>query len=59
MFNFNKNYKYIVMIDEREVSFEYFGDDFNTAVKTFSDIKAKRPSANVLFFHDGKEIPLT
>lgn len=58
MFNFNKNYKYIVMIDEREVSFEYFGDDFNTAVKTLSDIKAKHPSANVRFFHNNKEIPL-
>ena len=58
MFNFNKNYKYIVMIDEREVSFEYFGDDFNAAVKALSDIKAKRPSTNVRFFYDGKEIPL-
>lgn len=58
MFNFNENYKYIVMIDEREVSFEYFGDDFNEAVKTFRDIKAIYPSANVLFFHDGKEVAL-
>ena len=58
MFNFNENYKYIVMIDEREVSFEYFGEDFNEAVKTFRDIKAICPSANVLFFHDGKEVAL-
>lgn len=58
MFNFNENYKYIVMIDEREASFEYFGDDFNEAVKTFCDIKAICPSANVLFFHDGKEVAL-
>ena len=58
MYDFTKIYEYVVMIDEREVSFEYFGDDFHAAVQTISDIKAICPDANVRYFHNDKEIPL-
>lgn len=58
MYDFNKTYEYVVMIDEREISYEYFGNDFRTAVQTISDIKALCPTACVRYFHNGKEIPL-
>jgi hypothetical protein len=58
MYDFTKAYEYVVMIDEREVSFEYFGNDFRAAVQTISNIKAICPEANVRYFHNDKEIPL-
>jgi hypothetical protein len=58
MYDFTKGYEYVVMIDEQEVSFEYFGNDFRAAVQTISDIKAICPTANVRYFHNNKEIPL-
>jgi hypothetical protein len=58
MYDFTKAYEYVVMIDEQEVSFEYFGNDFREAVQTISDIKAICPEANVRYFHNDKEIPL-
>ena len=58
MYDFNKVYEYVVIIDEREVSYEYYGNDFRSAVQTISDIKALCPNANVRYFHNDKEIPL-
>ena len=58
MYDFTKAYEYVVMIDEREVSFEYFGNDFRAAVQTISNIKAICPDANVRYFHNNKEILL-
>jgi len=58
MYDFTKAYEYVVMIDEREVSFEYFGNDFRAAVQIISNIKAICPEANVRYFHNDKEIPL-
>lgn len=58
MYDFTKAYEYVVMIDEREVSFEYFGNDFRNAVQTISNIKAICPNANVRYFHNNEEIPL-
>lgn len=58
MYDFTKAYEYVVMIDEREVSFEYFGNDFLAVVQTIGNIKAICPEANVRYFHNNKEIPL-